>query len=1127
MESSIQETGRRLYAAAVRQGPLKSTSSFLAGRALHRRLLGQSMADERFKTQLLRFLDVYPSLQDPGDTVRHLRAYLARDGEIPAPIDRLLRRGRQRLPTWAAARLTEHAVQRMIDDLIAARDATGALPALRRLHRHHTGFSLHLLGESCLGKNDAEARLAEHRLALDFLANRVERWRPDARIDRASYGELPRVNISLKLSSLGPEDDPADLDNSRRLLAAALKPLFIAARDRSVFMNMELEHSDQRDLTYAVFEELAQDDDLRGYPHLGIVLQAYFKDSEQILQDLTDLARNRGTPLTVRLVKGAYLDQERIQAAQEHWPAKIFGSKAEVDRQFERLCGMLCQNWELTRPAIATHNLRSIAAALATAKSHNVPEDTVELQILHGIAGSIRRALVDEGCRVREYVPVGRPAAAMPYLIRRILESTSPDSSLRALYVEHQSADELLMPPEPPETTETMVPASAEPTAAAAGAGRFSAEPHTDFSLQPSRAAMRRALATIRGSLGREYDLLLDGTHVKTKSTAASVNPARPAEIIGVVSMAGREHADLALNSARAAFAGWRATPAANRADIMMRAASIMRERRFELAALEVGEVGKPWRDADADVAEAIDFLEYYGLEMLRIESPRQLSDIPGETDVYCYEPRGVAAVITPWNFPLAIPAGMISAALVSGNTVVFKPATSSAVLGYALVRIFHEAGVPGGVLGFLPGPGGEIGDYLAGDGRVDILAFTGSLKTGLSILEKGSRIVSGQRNIKKVIAELGGKNAIIVDADADLGLAVRGVVTSAFGYAGQKCSACSRVVVLASVYDQFVRQLIAATSSLDMGDPADPGAKLGPVINQEARDRILTYIERGKTDGRLVFAGAPPSVRPVARVVALRDDDGVAGGIADAAAQAEESDVPREAPATAEATVVYKAAVDRAADVAAAADVASTPDITDDAAAPADEPPGAEETAAAGQGIAAVENVPPEGTEPAVEVAEPGDHVTIGDSSAEQAGPEGFFIPAHIFAEVPPESPLAQEEIFGPVLVVAKAGTFSEALEMALAVPYGLTGGIYSRDPAHIELAREEFRVGNLYINRPITGAMVGRQPFGGSRLSGVGTKAGGPDYLLQFMESRTVTENTVRQGFAPSFEEGMPKEE
>jgi acyl-CoA reductase-like NAD-dependent aldehyde dehydrogenase len=454
-----------------------------------------------------------------------------------------------------------------------------------------------------------------------------------------------------------------------------------------------------------------------------------------------------------------------------------------------------------------------------------------------------------------------------------------------------------------------------------------------------------------------------------------------------------------------------------------------------------------------------------------------------------------VAVVIAPWNFPLAIPTGMVSAAIVAGNSVVFKPATPTPVLGYALVRILHEAGVPGGVLSFLPGSGGEIGDYLAADPRVDLIAFTGSLDVGLSIMGKASGAAPRQRSIKRVITEMGGKNAIIVDTDADLDAAVEGVLASAFNYAGQKCSACSRVVVLDTVYDQFLRRLTQATASLKSGDPADPGTRVGPVISADARDRILGYIEVGKREATLVVpAGA----------------GGEAGG-ATAAGGAGEAPDELEDPS---GTPITPALAAQMGDV----DLQTLAGAVE-SAAPAEDAARADAAEEAGEADEEPAPAPDETAPPIGEQDPRSDSEEAPRAAADRAGEEpGYFIPPHVFAEVPPDSTIAQEEIFGPVLAVIRARTFDEALELALGVRYGLTGGLYSRNPAHIMRAVREFRVGNLYINRPITGAMVGRQPFGGFRMSGVGSKAGGPDYLLQFMEPRVVTENTIRRGFAPA---------
>ncbi len=446
------------------------------------------------------------------------------------------------------------------------------------------------------------------------------------------------------------------------------------------------------------------------------------------------------------------------------------------------------------------------------------------------------------------------------------------------------------------------------------------------------------------------------------------------------------------MSIAREAQRDWGRRKASDRAEVLFRAAEIARSRRKELAAWQVVEVGKGWAEADADVDEAIDHLEYYGREMIRLGKPARLGDYPGEDNRYFYRPRGVGLVIAPWNFPLAISMGMVSAALVTGNAVLFKPSSLSVVNGWLAFSVLREAGVPEGVLHFVPGRGAVMGGHLVAHRDTDFVLFTGSREVGLSIIEKAGRTAPGQRGVKKAVAEMGGKNAIIVDDDADLDQAVPAVVRSAFGYQGQKCSACSRVVVLAACYDRFLLRLVEAVRSIPVGDPQDPAHFMGPVIDAKAKERIEGYIEDGRREGKI------------------------------------EAEIP--VPA------------------------------------------------------------------------------------------EGHYVSPVVLTGLPPDSRVLREEIFGPVLSVIRARDFGEALAVANDSDYALTGGVFSRSPVNIERSEREFEVGNLYINRGITGAIVGRQPFGGFKMSGVGSKAGGFDYLLQFLEPRVMSENTMRRGFTP---EGM----
>jgi RHH-type proline utilization regulon transcriptional repressor/proline dehydrogenase/delta 1-pyrroline-5-carboxylate dehydrogenase len=413
-----------------------------------------------------------------------------------------------------------------------------------------------------------------------------------------------------------------------------------------------------------------------------------------------------------------------------------------------------------------------------------------------------------------------------------------------------------------------------------------------------------------------------------------------------------------------------------------------MEQRRAELSAWIVLEVGKPVKEADAEISEAIDFCLYYADEMERLDQG-VIYDVSGETNRYIYQPKGIAVVISPWNFPLAIACGMTVAALVSGNCTLLKPAETSSVITAKFTEILMEAGIPKGVFQYVPGKGSQVGAYLVNHPDTHVIAFTGSQEVGCRIYAEAAILKPGQKHLKKVIAEMGGKNTIIVDESADLDQAVVGVVQSAFGYSGQKCSACSRVIVLQPIYDAFVERLVEATKSLNIGETELPSTQVGPVIDANAQSRILEYIEIGKKEAKLALELPAPS--------------------------------------------------------------------------------------------------------------------------------QGYFIGPVIFSEVPPDGVIAQQEIFGPVLAVIRANNFQEALEFANGTNYALTGGLYSRTPSHIAQAQADFEVGNLYINRNITGAIVARQPFGGFKLSGVGSKAGGPDYLLQFLEPRTITENIQRQGFAP----------
>ncbi len=511
---------------------------------------------------------------------------------------------------------------------------------------------------------------------------------------------------------------------------------------------------------------------------------------------------------------------------------------------------------------------------------------------------------------------------------------------------------------------------------------RFKNEPLTDFSNPRNRKAQEAAIQKIRSEIGKEYPLVIGGERIFAQEKFDSYNPSKPSEVVGVFQKGTAEHANKAMEVALATFEEWKNVPPKKRAEYLFKAAKVMRKRRFELNATMILEVGKTWPEADADTAEAIDFLEFYGREMLRYGVDHPVVKIPGEKGKLVYLPLGVGVVIPPWNFALAILTGMTSAAIVTGNTVVLKPSSDSPLTGWRFVEVMEEVGLPAGVLNFVSGPGGAVGDTLVRHPKTRFISFTGSKEVGIHINEEAAKVRPGQIWLKRVVAEMGGKDSIIVDEGVNLDEAAAGVIVSAYGFQGQKCSACSRVIVHEKIYDQFVDLLAKKVESITVGDAADPSNYMGPVINARSQESILAYIEKGIAEGGRLVAGG------------------------------------------------------------------------------------------------------------------------------KKAEGEGYFIRPTVIADVDPKATIAQEEIFGPVLAVIKAKDFDEAIAIANNTEYGLTGAVYSKNRKHLARAEKEFFVGNLYLNRKCTGALVGVHPFGGFNMSGTDSKAGGRDYLLLFLQAKSIAE-------------------
>jgi RHH-type proline utilization regulon transcriptional repressor/proline dehydrogenase/delta 1-pyrroline-5-carboxylate dehydrogenase len=991
LQSEIEQRGRRIFELVD-----KHPESLFSKAGFYQRLMTISMRDEQLKLQLFRFVDVLPSLLTSGELVEHLQEYFA-EAHDSRKLSQFLGAGIRlaRIVPWLSGPILRWNVSEMARQFIAGRNSNDVLQILRKRRTQKIGFTVDLLGEAVVSETEADEYATRYLDLLEGLARETRNWTDPL----GKNSELfPVVNVSVKISALYSQISPEDPADAIAHLAPKLRPLLRRARELGAFINFDMESYAHKNTTLELFKTIFTEEEFKDWPHAGIVTQAYLRDSEADLRDLIEWGRARGTRFAVRLVKGAYWDYETSKSRQNGWDCPVYLQKPASDANFEALTRLLLENESIVTSAFGSHNVRSIAHAQAFAEKLAIDRSRFEFQLLYGMAGPIKRALVDMGYRVREYCPVGELLPGMSYLVRRLLENTSNEGFLRAKFSDNVPVEDLLRDPcetlrrsrngvLPSVNATTNMTTTTPRTQVGAP---YENAPLTNFALPENHEKMRAALREQRKQLGRKVPLTINGEKIWTDEIFSSVNPSQPDQIVGYAAEAGIPEAERAVAAARAAFEKWRRTSFEERCQLLERAAQILERRRFELAALEVFEVGKPWAQADGDIAEAIDFCTFYARQMRLKGRPRLTQNVPGEESYQHYWPRGVALVIAPWNFPMAILCGMVSAALVTGNTVIMKPSEQSVIIGAMLMEIYEEAGVPPGVLNFLNGKGSVIGAHMVDHKDVDLIAFTGSREVGLWIWETAGKTREGQRELKRVICEMGGKNAMIVDSDADLDEAIVDSIYSAFGFQGQKCSALSRLIVLEENHDRVMERLLGAAASVRVGNPEEPGIVVGPVVDEAAYRRILDYIDVGKS----------------------------------------------------EATLAYQA-----------------------------------------------KDVPP----------------------------HGYFIPPTIFTGVRPNMRIAREEIFGPVLSVIKVRDLDEAIEVANGTDYALTGGFFSRSPANIERVKAQLEAGNVYINRPCTGAIVGRHPFGGFKMSGGGTKAGGEDYLLNFLIPRVVTENVTRHGLAP----------
>jgi len=994
LERRIREIGDQLF-AVMEANPAHGIFSL---KGAYARVMDWAMKDPAFKAQLFRFVDVLPSLQSSAEIVRHLQEYL---GDQAVELNPAMKAGlavSSFAPALVAGPVKANVVS-MAAQFVAGETPADLVKQIRRNSSAGLATTIDLLGETVVSEAEADAFLARNLDVLATVSAHYAKTPEPCFSDAGPQGPLPRLNLSVKISALTPDVHPADPENSIAALKQRLRPILRRAIEAGALINFDMESYKLKDLTLALFKSILEEPEFSAQPAVGIALQAYLRDCERDLLDLVAWARARRRPIAVRLVKGAYWDFETINARQRDWPVPVWQRKPESDANYEKLTRVLLENIDIVSPAFASHNVRTVAHAIAQAERLALDPRAYEFQALYGMADELKHALLQRGHRVREYCAIGELLPGMAYLVRRLLENTSNEGFLRQKNLGEASKEHLLKNPVEILAVAPSVPDPAPARPAAPVAPVFRNAPNTDFTQPAARERLRAALAAARAGFGRRCPLVIGTNRMGTHEFIPSRNPAHPDQILGHWARGTVADAETAVTAARFVQPEWARRPVEERAQILERAADLMEARRPDLNALIILEAGKPWLEADGDVSEAIDFCRFYAVEMRRLAAPRVTQPVPGERCVQRWIPRGTGVVIAPWNFPLAILCGLTVAPLVAGNTVIVKPAEQASLIAATFVDILLEAGVPPGVVNFLPGFGEHIGAHLVEHPRVDFIAFTGSRAVGTEIWKTAGVTLAehGQLNLKKVVCEMGGKNALIVDSDADLDEAIPAALYSAFGFSGQKCSALSRLIVLAEIHDKFVARLVSAAATLPIGDPAEPGTVIGPVIDEAAQKKILRLIEQGNKEAKLAWQAALPA-------------------------------------------------------------------------------------AAAASG--------------------------------------GHFVPPTIFTGVKPAHEIARVEIFGPVLVVMKAKDLDEAFALANGTEYALTGGLFSRSPRALERAEQELMCGNVYLNRGITGAIVERHPFGGFKMSGGGTKAGGPGYLENFLFPRVVAENVMRRGFAPPAE-------
>ena len=956
VEARTQQLGKELFAWMHRYHPSPD-------QRWRDSLMSALMANTALRTSLMRFVDVLAALPENGDSQRTaslFREYFRRDYPSLPVLERLaLMAARSPLaPDLAVAALARRAVRLTASRFIVPMKADSIAGTIQKLAAGDRNVSFDLLGEAILSEAEAQRYRQAYLDLIDGLS-----LLPQSK-QRTPSGR-PCLEVSLKLSSLTAQFNPADPEGTLRRVRPGLEEICEAARERGIGVTIDAEQYAYRELIWYIFQRVLSPGEPMGqWQDAGMVLQAYLRDVDAHTRGVIQFARRRSIPFQVRLVKGAYWDYEVIQARQHSWLAPVYQDKGATDQAYERVVGTILVNPSLVQLAVGSHNIRAHAYAESVREARGLPLETLEHQTLYRTLEPLSRALPHLGWSTRDYVPMGDLIPGMAYLVRRILENTSQVGFLTRAR-QDEDPRELLAPPR--------LMGEDHSYRRPSHPNGFINTPHSRLFDADERQAFAEALGSTRARWGQIYPLRIGDTEVVTSDLLPSTSPshAMSGEPVGWVHQAGIEETEGAIKLANEASTRWAARTLADRVDIGLRAAGLLTCRKNEVAAWVVHEGGRTWEEALADVEEAIDHIQWNSLEVRRL-GPQIQSN---------FRPRGVVACIPPWNFPTALPAAMTSAALVTGNSVILKSAGQTPVIAQALVNAFYDAGVPRDTLVHLPGAGETVGARLVESPDIDMVAFTGSKKVGLWIYQAAASVAPTRGGIKRVVAEMGGKNAIVVFPEADMDEAVSGILESAFAHAGQKCSACSRVLVHREIHDRLTSRLTAAARGLPVGPADQPGIMINPVIDPTARKRIVSAAAEARKAGRVLL------------------------------------------------------------------------DLLD------------------GQGT------PGTGLGPLI--------IDIGTEAAEAAM-------------------VTQEEIFGPVLPILSFETEDEAVSIVNSTVYALTLGIYSRSPATISRMIKDCRAGNIYVNRRITGARVGIEPFGGFQLSGTGPKTGGEEYVLAFMTRR-----------------------